>query len=81
MNGRSGIPVDSIPLDLIGILYIPNDSQWDKSTVVCANLDDEAGNNLFFQYKHDDNGNVLSYRIRNFKQPYIARVEFISQSL
>ncbi|MDR1375681.1 MAG: hypothetical protein LBJ45_02620, partial [Holosporaceae bacterium] len=31
MNGRSGIPVDSIPLDLIGILYIPNDSQWDKS--------------------------------------------------
>jgi hypothetical protein len=80
MAGKCG-PVECVPLDLIGILYIDNILSWNTSTVVCANLDDEAGNNLFFQYKHDDDKNVLSYRIRNFKQPHIAHVEFISQSL
>jgi hypothetical protein len=80
MNGRSGIPVDSIPLDLIGILYIPNDSQWDKSTVVCANLDDEAGNDLFFKFRINDTGYELSYRIRNFKNPIIAKIEYLGYS-
>ncbi|MDR1457588.1 MAG: hypothetical protein LBI47_01930 [Puniceicoccales bacterium] len=79
MAGKCG-PVKSVRLDLIGILYVDTPF-WDTCSVVCANLDDEAGNNLFFQYKHDDTGNVLSYRIRNFKQPHIAHVEFISQSL
>jgi hypothetical protein len=80
MAGKCG-PVESVRLDLIGILYMPNDSQWDKSTVVCANLDDDAGNDLFFKFRINDTGYELSYRVRNFKQRDIAHVEFISQSL
>ncbi|MDR1433246.1 MAG: hypothetical protein LBI61_02820 [Puniceicoccales bacterium] len=79
MAGKCG-PVECIRLDLIGILYIPNDSQWDKSTVVCANLDDEAGNDLFFKFRIDDTGYELSYRIRNFKQPIIAQIEYLGYS-
>jgi hypothetical protein len=79
MNGSCG-PIESVPLDLIGILYV-NDPSSNDASVLCANLDDGAGNDLFFKYTYNDTGTVLSFRIRNFKQPHIARVEFVGQSL
>jgi hypothetical protein len=46
MDGSCGISVDSIPLNLIGLLYVDTPF-WDRCSVVCANLDDEAGNKQF----------------------------------
>ncbi|MDR1595684.1 MAG: hypothetical protein LBR91_02025 [Puniceicoccales bacterium] len=76
MNGE--ISVDSIPLDLIAILYV-DDPFSNVASVIRVNYDDETGNNLLFQYMYNDTGTILSFRIMDFRHPETAKVECIGR--
>ncbi|MDR1433303.1 MAG: hypothetical protein LBI61_03130 [Puniceicoccales bacterium] len=56
----------------------------DQGIVLGARLDIDPATglgekNLFLQFKYEDTGRVWSYRVRNFRQPEIAKIEVVEE--
>jgi hypothetical protein len=75
--------VETVPLDLIAILYTLN-QPCRECRFLGARLDVDqttglGSENLFLQFKYEDTGKVWSYLIRNFRQPEIAKLEVVGE--
>ncbi|MDR0715202.1 MAG: hypothetical protein LBF25_00220 [Puniceicoccales bacterium] len=69
-----------VPLDLIAILYtlsVPCRECRFLSAVLDSTLGSVGDNDLFLKFMYENSGKVWSYRVRNFKNPEIAKIEVV----